>query len=191
MFPQYQEDLMLGMKKIEAALQRNYKKTTPLFIIIILILYILNVNNHYKLFLEESERLRNEIESSVITLQTKKDFVSKIFKNLDLVGQKKAFFDSQISRGDYKIILIFYSFSDVASNRNLVRILNNIKNEEKHIKIVKFSDNPSLKKNINQPSIFLLGKQNQILSAFSLDGRESMEELQLISKYIMKIVPEQ
>jgi hypothetical protein len=193
---------MHGTRKIEGTLLNNYKKTAPLILLIILIVYILNVNNHYRLFLNEDEKLRNDMESCRRDYQIVDGFIRKVFKHADLIGRKMPFFDEHVLRDNYKIIAIKRTNFNVPTNNNIVRIVNNIKSEKSDIKIFSISDSTTVNaKNmhvssdevsfVDQPCIFLLGDQNQILSAFSLDGKESLEELQLISRYIMKIVPEQ
>ncbi len=189
-------------QKIEETLLNNYKKIAPVFSLIILALYILNVNNHYKLFLDEDKKLRNEIKSVKYDYNAVAAFVKKIFKYPDLVGIKNPLFEKHLSGENYKIAAVIHTKSATAINSNILRIIKNIKNENNDIKIVMFSDGKNNKTNFIQTSsdelsfiehsgIFLLGNKNHILSVFSLEGTESKKELQLISNYILKIAPEQ
>lgn len=188
-----------GMRKIEDTLLNNYKKTTPVIFLIISLIYILNVNNHYRLLLDEDERLRNEIKSLRHDYQVTDRFIKKIFRHADSVGGKFPVFDNHVLRDGYKIVVLKDDFSDEAIINNIARIVNKIKNEKEDIKIIMFSHGAATnKKNIHddfdkvffvdQPSILFIGDQNQILCAFSLDGKESIEELQLISKYMLEII---
>ena len=193
---------MNGIKNIEAYLLNKYKETTPIIISILLALYIINVNNHYRIFLYEDDRLRNEIESTNRDYQKADWLLKKTYKNIGMIGRKLPLFSNFVSGNKYKILAIRNKTSDITSNNNLMRIINIINNEKIDINIIKLSNdifanekngylNSSGVSVFEWPAIVLLGDQNHILSIYSLDGTEVFEDLQLISKYLVEIVPDQ
>lgn len=190
---------MHGAQKIESTLLNGYKKYTAVILLIIWSLYILNVNNHYQLFLDEDARLRSSIESYMGDNRIVNGFINNIFSHAQLIGRTIPFFNKHVSGSNFKIVAIKRAHSDATNNNNLVRIINIVKNEKTSAKILVYSDDSTvntLSNQINsdelsfvdQPSIYLLGDQNQIVSAFSLDGTESPGELRLISTLLLNIV---
>jgi len=78
---------MEKVQQIEKIILNYFKKYTLIMLVIILTLYIVNVNNHYKLFLNDIDKLRNEIKSQSIDFNIANRFIGKLLNEQDLVGK--------------------------------------------------------------------------------------------------------
>jgi hypothetical protein len=192
---------MLGKEKIEDMIIKKYKITTLPIFLVILIVYILNVNNHYKLFLDRYERLQTDIKYYKKNYQIFERFTKKVFKNANFIGRKFPIFDKHLTGDGHRIVVIKCNSSEELAFNNIVRIINKIKKEKPDINIISLNNlaintkiiNASNKEQflIDPHMIVLINDQNNILCAFSIDGTESVEEVQLISEFMLEIIPKQ
>jgi len=192
---------MHGARQIELVILKHFKKTTPYILLIILILYVLNVNNHYKLFLSKDNRLRSEIESCKHSYLSIERFTRGLLEHADLIGNEVPSLGKNRRRDKFEIIAIKHANTNRSTNISLARILNIVDNEQRNIRLSVLSDGDIINtKNghlssaigpfLDKSAILLIGNYNQILSAFSIDGTESPEVLRLISDYLLRVIPE-
>ncbi|MCW1310029.1 MAG: hypothetical protein QXP04_05030 [Candidatus Nanoarchaeia archaeon] len=188
---------MLGKQNIEKILLKNYSKTTFPILSIILIIYILNVNNHYKLFLERYERLERDSKYYQHNYQIYQRLIKKILKNANFVGRKLLISAPYLSGNNHVIVIIKSSRDNGSGIANIAKIINKIKEEKPDVNIFTFSNNQlmNMEKSditydgqilIELPALFLIDGQMNVLGVFSIDGTESIEEVQLISEYILE-----
>jgi hypothetical protein len=179
--------------KIEKTILIYYKKYTLIVLVIILTLYIFNVNNHYKLFINENDKLRNEIKSQSIDLDIANRFIGKLLIKQDLAGHKFPFYNKQLIGNNFKVVYIIGTNSNQLSIKKTLKIIKRMELKQE-LKVINISDFNNLNKTINskliekyfcnESAIFLLDKRNYVLSVFSIDGNEYNEEIELIIQYL-------
>ena len=188
---------MLGTQKLEELIIDFHKKRTSPVLIIILLIYILNVNNHYRYFLHDSRDIRNELYISRRDYRTALRFNKKLLEHANVIGRTLTLFRGCSTLDSYKLLVIKQTASNTEVNESLTRIVDGVRKASSVIEVISVSNGTSIGgeslaigykglNSLSQFSIVLLGEQNDILSALSLDGTESSDELHLISNYILR-----
>ncbi|MDW7762087.1 MAG: hypothetical protein SCM96_15780 [Acidobacteriota bacterium] len=186
---------MLGTKKNEEIFLIFSRKTTLPFISAVLIIYILNVNNHYKLFNYQIKRINDDRILCEFNYRSIEGFFNNIIMNAHFVGKKLPVPGKYLINDRHGIVIVKKENIENLATYNIVRIINKIKTVETGINtftILQFTSemffiNPTDEKLLAHTGIFLIDDKNTILCAFSIDGTESTEEIQLIQNYILRI----
>lgn len=138
-------------------------------------------------------------------------FKNKIFENSKLIGKNLPVFDNYLPLGDIKIVKIADNLdSKHDAEFNMNKMVTALTVNNKYIKIYSFfnfeSENSPIKNInylnldnttnvlkeidtlINAPTLFLIGKNNEILTSFSFNGKESNDERMYIKNFLLNII---
>ena len=190
---------MLGNHKIEDLILKSYKNIVAIVLPIILIVYIFNVKNHYKLFFEQIKKLENDVKSCKYDYQIATRLIRKILDSSNFIGSNLLNLSKLKNQNHYKIVLISFDHKNTSTFNNLIKIIHRIKRDTQSIKILDFSyKNKEKMKSFNQyrreklsiskPTILLVDSRNYVLVALPIDGMESPKELQLITEYLLRVI---
>ncbi len=177
----------MGKNAIELIINKKYKYWATALCIIISLFYILNVNNHYDIFLNEDRILRGRIKeleriNTIFNRFTYKITDMALYNNKSFASYQEAGLNSD----HYKIAYVFGSDASEMANRNLLRLTNSITNYKKDIELINLSEAYRNSNAAAQGALcFLLDNNNDLSAALALDGYESREEMQLIINYLL------
>lgn len=175
-------------QRIEDKLKMQLQKNIFIVLSIALIIYIINTYNHYKLFINKLNESRNDIIYYKKELEIEKRIRFKLSECIELIGFK-LFANETNNNGNWSLIVL-NADRDESIWITTIKIINLIRERYPNINIIRLDTKLEIKKMQFFERILLVDKKGIVLMGFPLDGRESSDEVCILSEYIISKIKE-
>ena len=183
-------------KNIEAFLQKNNGKAIPVMVTIVFLFSVYNSGTIERTLIEEDKKLRETLEITGAEIAALTNIKNIALDNADNMNKRQPLFKKYLPNGKIKIVSVIKNSDDEQALLNLRKMIKTI--DIKDIKSLLFHDGnrkdiPSDSyqkvsiKDMKTPSLYITGKRNEILFAYTFTSNETTEELFFMRDYIKKI----
>ena len=194
-------NIEMSIKKIETLLHKNNSRLVFFFFTIVLLLYVYNGRAIQKTLMLEYEVLREKNKINETRAQVSIKINNHFINNAEILNKNIALFDRHLPKGKMKMVFAIRSDDNMESFTNLNKIsvtmeLLNDKIEtwlfyDKSKKIINAEKFIEVEiKNLNTPTLFVTGGNNEVIYSYTFTGEESVNELFFIRDFLVVLFKE-